>query len=138
MWEEVGSNTKCDADAGEAYQSQPSGKVADIAACQKSCENDADCNSITFFTDGFCSHFSTGCTKTKADGNAISLRLGTATGGPVVLNALTVKTCNFACKEGYYRTKGGTNIAFTCAHNGGVTNAKGNDNWDTIGKCEGA
>ena len=57
--------------------------------------------------------------------------------GKVVLNAATAKTCNFACKDGYYRTKGGTNIAFTCAHNG-VTEPKGNDNWDTIGKCEGA
>ena len=56
----------------------------------------------------------------------------------VVLNAVTTKTCNFACKEGYYRTNSGTNIAFTCAPNGGVTNAAGSSNWDTIGECQGA
>ena len=75
-WVEVGSNTQCDAGAGEAYQSQSSGKVADIAACKKSCENDAGCKSITFYNSGWCSHFSTGCTKTKSSSNAISMRLG--------------------------------------------------------------
>ena len=77
-WVEVGSNAQCDAGAGEANQSQSSGKVADIAACKKSCEDDAGCKSITFFTSGWCSHFSTGCTNTKSSSNAIAMRLGTS------------------------------------------------------------
>ena len=88
-WAEVGSNTQCDAGAGEAYQSQSSGKVADIAACKKSCENDAGCKSITFYNSGWCSHFSTGCTKTKSSSNAISMRLG---------KSVTTKTPTGTCQ----------------------------------------
>ena len=60
----------------------------------------------------------------------------TVTGGKVVLNAVNATACNFACKEGYYHDKGDTKITFTCASNGGVTNAKGNDNWKTLEKCK--
>ena len=59
----------------------------------------------------------------------------TVTDGKVVLNAVTATTCNFACKEGYWHAK---KIAFTCAHNGGVTKAEGNDNWGDMEKCQGA
>ena len=60
------------------------------------------------------------------------------TNGKVVLNAVTAKTCNFACKEGYVHPKGDTNIAFTCAYDADVTKAEGSSNWDTIGECQGA
>ena len=75
-WADVGSNTECDASAGEVYRSQSSSKVSDLAACKKSCEDDAGCVSITFFDGGWCSHFNTGCTKTKSTSKAISMRLG--------------------------------------------------------------
>merc|ERR1712037_892142 len=74
-WANVGSNIQGDAGAGEVYRSQSPGKVSDLAACQKSCENDAGCKSITFFNSGWCSHFSTGCTETKSASKAISMRL---------------------------------------------------------------
>merc|ERR1712032_1420748 len=54
------------------------GKVSDIAACKKSCENDPGCKSITLFKSGWCSHFSTECTKTKTTNKAIAMRLGTS------------------------------------------------------------
>ena len=75
-WVEVGSNAQCDVGAGEVYRSQSPGKVSDIAACKKSCEDDPKCKSITFFNSGWCSHFSTECTKTTAGTNAIAMRLG--------------------------------------------------------------
>ena len=53
----------------------------------------------------------------------------------VVLKTATTTACNFACKSGYYHAKGDTKIAFTCASNG-ATNAKGTDNWDTLGECK--
>ena len=85
-WEEVGANTQCDAGAGEVYRSQSPGKVSDLAACQKSCEDDAGCQSITFFNSGWCSHFGTGCAKTKVTSKAVSMRLrrtqGTTTKAP--------------------------------------------------------
>ena len=56
----------------------------------------------------------------------------------VVLKTATTTACNFACKSGYYHAKGDTKIAFTCAHNGGVTKAAGSDNWDTLEMCKGA
>ena len=77
-WAAVGSNVQCNVGAGEVYRSQSPGKVSDIAACKKSCEDDPKCKSITFFNSGWCSHFSTGCAKTKSSSNAISMRLGTS------------------------------------------------------------
>ena len=74
-WEEAGSNAECNVGAGEVYRNQSPGKVSDLAACKKSCEDDAGCQSITFFNNGWCSHFSTGCTKTKTANKAISMRL---------------------------------------------------------------
>ena len=68
----------------------------------------------------------------------------TVTNGTVVLNArghetgYKATTCNFACKEGYWHSKGDAKIAFTCAHNGGVMKAEGNDNWGDMTKCQGA
>ena len=53
------------------------------------------------------------------------------------ISTVTAK-CNFACKEGYWHVKGDTNITFTCAHNGGVTEPEGIDNWKTLQKCQGA
>ena len=81
-WVEVGSNTECDVGAGEVYRSQSSGKVSDIAACKKSCEAHAQCKSITFFNSGWCSHFSTECTKTKSADKAIAMRVGTSANTP--------------------------------------------------------
>ena len=77
------------------------------------------------------------CEVTKAKFEGLNYGKGTCTvtDGKVVLNAATAKTCNFACKEGYYHAKGDTKIAFTCASNG-ATNAKGTDNWDTLGECK--
>ena len=76
-WVEAGSNAQCDAGAGEVYRSQSPGKVSDIDACKKSCEDDPKCKSITFFNSGWCSHFSTDCKKTKWASKAIAMRLGT-------------------------------------------------------------
>ena len=75
---------------------------------------------------------------TEAQINGLNYDKGacTATDGKVALHALGATTCNFACKEGYYHDKGDTKITFTCASNGGVTNAKGNDNWKTLEKCK--
>ena len=79
------------------------------------------------------------CTVTETQFNALNYDKGTCkvTNGKVVLNAVTATTCNFACKEGYWHAKGDTKIAFTCASNV-ATNAKGTDNWDTLGECKGA
>ena len=77
-WAEVGSNMQCDAGAGESYNAKSSGQVSNLAACQKSCEDQAGCQSITFFDGGWCSHFSSGCAKTKVTSKAISMRLGEA------------------------------------------------------------
>ena len=83
------------------------------------------------------------CTVTETQFEGLNYDKGTCTvtDGKVVLNALgdkNAKTCNFACKEGYWNAKGDTKITFTCAKNGGVTNAEGNDNWDNMEKCKGA
>ena len=84
------------------------------------------------------------CTVTEKQFNELNYDKGTCTvtDGKVVLNARGVQnattSCNFACKEGFWHDKGDTKITFTCAHNGGVTTPEGNDNWDTMEKCQGA
>ena len=81
------------------------------------------------------------CTVTAAQFNALKYDKGACPvdgSGNVVLDSLNATACDFACKEGYYHEKGETNIAFTCAHNGGVTKPDGIDNWGDMTKCQGA
>ena len=76
-WIDLG-NAKCDPGSGEVYRSESSGKVSDLAACQKSCQDDHGCKSITFFSHTkHCSHFTTECLVTKevAHKDVISMRL---------------------------------------------------------------
>merc|ERR1712032_1579817 len=71
---------ECDFAQGEVYLPGPSGKRANIAACKKSCEDEAKCKSITFFFGtglggGWCSHFSTKCEKKKTSKGAYAENL---------------------------------------------------------------
>ena len=70
--------SKCDMNAGEVFRTESSGEVSDLAACKKSCEDDAKCQGITFFTQSkYCSHFSTDCTKRTPSTNTIAMTLKT-------------------------------------------------------------
>ena len=71
----VESSAACDADAGEIYLDQSPGKVGSIETCKSLCEKNADCQSITHFNSGWCSHFSTPCTKTTWSKKSVSMRL---------------------------------------------------------------
>ena len=66
---------ECDVSQGEQYVGGSSGKVSDYAACKKSCMDAAACQSVTFYRDGWCSHFSTACENTKVVNNANALTL---------------------------------------------------------------
>merc|ERR1711939_1185237 len=77
-WAGRSKNSECDMASGEKFLCASSKKVSNIDACKKSCEDAAACKSITFYSSGWCSHFSTDCTKTKADSTAISIRLSRA------------------------------------------------------------
>ena len=74
IWVQLGSNTMCDAGAGEKYMPKTSQSASSIEACEKFCQDDSECRSITYFSSGWCSHFSTECTKTKYVWKAISKR----------------------------------------------------------------
>ena len=63
----------CDSTAGEVYMKSSPGKVK-LGRCKKACENTAGCQSITYFKTGWCSHYSTPCTKTTRVNKAIALR----------------------------------------------------------------
>ena len=68
----------CDVNAGEVFREESSGDAADLAACKKSCEDDAKCQGITFFTQSkYCSHFSTDCTKRTPAPHTIAMTLKT-------------------------------------------------------------
>ena len=74
-WAATLKNIACNAHAGEKYLSASSKKVSDEDACKRSCEDAAACRSITFWSNGWCSHFSTECKARNADSNAISIQL---------------------------------------------------------------
>merc|ERR1712032_987328 len=64
QWVKVSERAGCDTGRNERYLDQSPGKLSSIAVCKKSCEDSSDCQSITFFKSGWCSHFSTSCTNT--------------------------------------------------------------------------
>ena len=71
-----GLNAKCDTNAGEVYRSQSPGKLSSLESCKKSCQDDTGCQSITYHKSGWCSHFSTPCTKIVWErSGAVSLRI---------------------------------------------------------------
>ena len=74
-WIEVGSNAACDTSAGEVYLQKSPGKLSNLQQCKQLCEDDADCQSITYFKNGWCSHFSTPCSATTSWEFATALRL---------------------------------------------------------------
>ena len=49
------------------------GKVSSLDQCKQSCEATRGCQSITFFRSGYCSLYSTPCTKTKRNNKAAAL-----------------------------------------------------------------
>ena len=70
--------SKCDMNAGEVFRKESSGDASDLAACKKSCEDDAKCQGITFWTQSkYCSHFSTKCTNRTPTTNTIAMTLKT-------------------------------------------------------------
>merc|ERR1712230_105268 len=77
-WAGRSKNSACDMASGEKYLGASSKEVTNEEACKKSCEDAAACKSITFYSSGWCSHFSTECKSTNADSNAISIRLSRA------------------------------------------------------------
>ena len=62
---------ECDAGQGESYLSGKEG-VANFAACKKMCQDNAECQSITFYHHGGCSLFRSKCENTKASPGARS------------------------------------------------------------------
>ena len=82
IWVQLGSNTMCDAGAGEKYMPKTSQSASSIEACEKFCQDDSECKSITFYNSGWCSHFSTECTNTKYSWKAISKRRSSPTTTP--------------------------------------------------------
>jgi len=78
-WDSIGSKVVCDTGKGEAYLNTSPGKIGDLTKCQSLCAANSKCNSITYYKSGYCSHFSTSCTKTKKSNKAlVSLRITTA------------------------------------------------------------
>ena len=73
-WEDAGNDAVCDVSAGEKYLSNSPGAGQTIETCRRTCEDSAECQSITFYNSGWCSHWSTLCAVTKRNDKAKSLR----------------------------------------------------------------
>ena len=54
------------------------GKGSSMEQCQESCQTTKGCQAFTIFGSGWCSHYSTLCTKTKWTRHANTYRLSTA------------------------------------------------------------
>merc|ERR1712224_172510 len=71
-WLQVGTKATCDTNAGEVYRRESPGKISSVDECKKLCQAHVDCKSITFFQNGWCSHFNTPCAKTINRNKAVS------------------------------------------------------------------
>ena len=91
---EVGPNTECDTNAGEVYRQQSPGKLPSLDDCKKSCQGDPACKSVTYYKTGWCSHYSTPCSKTKRKGKAVSLRLVGGSGSTTTASLTTTRNPN--------------------------------------------
>jgi len=99
-WAIAGDGQQCDSGAGEVYLKTSHVSVT-LEKCLTSCRQSASgCKSITFFQDGWCSHFSSACTKTKAVANAVAFNTITSTSGQSVttkpVTTLTDKACDYS------------------------------------------
>ena len=83
-WSAGSAKSACDEGAGELYLSASSEQVSNEEACKRSCESAAACRSITYYSSGWCSHFSTECKQTKQEDTGVSMGLSRAatTGAP--------------------------------------------------------
>ena len=70
-WKPPGPSGQCDTNAGEVYIPGTSKKVFSLDQCKESCERALGCQSVTFFQNGWCAHFSTPCANTKDNKMAI-------------------------------------------------------------------
>merc|ERR1719181_2608331 len=91
----AGDGKECDSGAGEVYLSTSPGKGGTLGQCLTSCgQSTSGCKSITFFANGWCSHFSSACTKTKAVTNAVAFSRVDSTTSDKSTSTLTDKACD--------------------------------------------
>merc|ERR1712224_887550 len=76
VWIHSKNDAVCDTTAGEVVSGQSPGN---LETCKKSCEDDAGCQSITYFSTGLCARFSTQCMTTAFMKGAVAMRLGIPT-----------------------------------------------------------
>ena len=95
------------------YLSKGSGLVKDLAACSQSCQDSAQCNSVTFYSSKWCSHFSTACKDLLTLSGATTVRFKssnkpTTPAATTAANAHTIsgKACD-AVKSGYLSKESG-------------------------------
>merc|ERR1712032_962993 len=99
-WAIAGDGKECDSGSGEVYLNSSPGNGGTLAQCLTKCGQSASCKSITFYQDGWCSHFSSACTKTKAVANAVAFNTIASTSGQSVatkpVTTLTDKACDYS------------------------------------------
>ena len=88
-WVSAGSKAECDTNAGEVYLKQSPGKGLSLDQCKQACEDNADCQSMTYYRTGWCSHYSTLCTKTRRNGKVVATLRLVATSGSTTGSAST-------------------------------------------------
>jgi len=68
---EIGAKVQCDTSQGEVFLGSP-GKLSSLEECQTSCVDTIGCQSVAYFKNGLCSHYSTPCTHIKTNKKVIS------------------------------------------------------------------
>ena len=89
-WVSNGPKTQCNTAAGEVFLASSPGKGTSLEQCKAKCKDTPKCASITFNKNGWCSHYSTPCSKTKFNGKTESYRLTFELTG-LDLTGITVK-----------------------------------------------
>ena len=91
-WLSVSLHAACDTGAGEVYLQTSSKNVPSLKQCKKLCETSTECHSVTYFKSGWCSHFSTTCTNTKWQNDAMALQVNRNFDSVSIGNARTTAT----------------------------------------------
>jgi len=71
VWGNVRYGVECDMRAGEVMIKSSWKKASSIDHCKEFCQDATGCQSITFVNDGWCSLFTTPCTKTSKNKNTV-------------------------------------------------------------------
>jgi hypothetical protein len=96
--ESQNSNQQCNL-ASEGYLTNSPGIVSHLDFCVDLCAQSSECNSVTLYPDGFCSHFTGKCTQRSSYSGAVAITVKANTRYPFYSLVAYDKECHLGKEE---------------------------------------